>query len=162
MTIMELGALGEFISSVVVLATLIYLAVQVRQSNRLSRAQARQTMMQVVQGELYKLMDNPRLIEAMLEEPSNDQDRARLAMWLTAGLRQREFDWMQYRDGVIDEETYRSYVGVISILLGTDASKRWWRTVGSTAFNPDFVSEVEGLLEHARNTEFFRGTLTWE
>ena len=34
MTLMELGALGEFLGSIAVLATLIYLAVQLRQNTQ--------------------------------------------------------------------------------------------------------------------------------
>ncbi len=162
MSIQDLGAIGEFVSSVVVFATLVYLAIQVRQSNRLSRAHARQTMMQVIQSELYKLMDNPHLVSAMASKPKTEEDRAKLAIWLTAALRQREFDWMQYKDGVIDEETYRAYVGVISIVLGTEHTRRWWKAVGSTAFNPDFVAEVNRLLEHSPHTDWFSRTLNWE
>ncbi len=40
MTIQELGAFGEFLGAFAVLATLIYLAFQVRQSNRIATAQA--------------------------------------------------------------------------------------------------------------------------
>jgi hypothetical protein len=32
MTVMELGALGEFVGSIAVIATLIYLALQIRQN----------------------------------------------------------------------------------------------------------------------------------
>jgi hypothetical protein len=160
-TITELGSLGEFISSLVVLATLIYLAVQVRQSNRLSRAQARQTMMQVVQGELYKLIENPELISAMGREPNSEEERGKVAMWLTAGLRQREFDWMQYKDGVIDEETYHAYSGVIPILLGTEATRRWWAGVGSSGFSQEFIAEVSRILEDAPPNDFFRANLDW-
>jgi len=39
MTIQELGALGEFVGSIAVLITLIYLSVQVRQNTRHARAQ---------------------------------------------------------------------------------------------------------------------------
>ena len=34
MSIMELGALGEFVGSILVLATLIYLVIQVRQNTK--------------------------------------------------------------------------------------------------------------------------------
>ena len=37
MSIMELGALGEFVSSILVLGTLVYLSIQVRQGNAHSR-----------------------------------------------------------------------------------------------------------------------------
>ena len=161
MTITELGSLGEFISSLVVLATLIYLAVQVRQSNRLSRAQARQSMMQVVQGELYELIDHPEVISAMGGEPKSEEERAKVGMWLTAGLRQREFDWMQFKDGIIDEDTYRAYSGVIPILLGTEATRRWWSLVGSSGFSPDFIAEVNRILEDTPLNGFFRMNLDW-
>jgi hypothetical protein len=34
MNIMELGALGEFVGSIGVIATLVYLAIQIRQNSR--------------------------------------------------------------------------------------------------------------------------------
>ncbi len=42
MDLTQLANLGEFIGGVAVLVTLIYLAVQVRQGNRLARAQVHQ------------------------------------------------------------------------------------------------------------------------
>ena len=43
MTIQELGSIGEFISSIAVLLTLIYLAVQVRQTRNATIASTMQT-----------------------------------------------------------------------------------------------------------------------
>ena len=43
MTIIELGALGEFVSSVAVLLTLVYLAVQVRQTKQTVQSSSHQT-----------------------------------------------------------------------------------------------------------------------
>ena len=40
MTIQDLGSVGEFVAAVATVATLIYLAVQIRASNRLARAEA--------------------------------------------------------------------------------------------------------------------------
>ena len=40
MTIAELGAIGELVSGVAVLATLVYLAIQVRQGNHVERAES--------------------------------------------------------------------------------------------------------------------------
>jgi hypothetical protein len=44
MTIAELGSLGEFIGSIAVFVTLMYLALQVRQSNISSRVQSNQAI----------------------------------------------------------------------------------------------------------------------
>ncbi|MCZ6854952.1 MAG: hypothetical protein O7G86_13645 [Gammaproteobacteria bacterium] len=161
MTIQDLGSIGEFVSSIIVLGTLIYLVIQVRQSNMMSRAQARQTTISIAQAELFQLVDNPDLVVAMANEPTTDEQRGKLAFWLTSALRQREFDWMQYKDGVIDEETYRTYVGVISLLLGTGHTRRWWRAVGASAFHPGFALEVNQSLESMPLNDFFARSLDW-
>ena len=43
MTLEQLGSLGEFISAVAVLATLVYLAVQVRQAKKMLVIETRRT-----------------------------------------------------------------------------------------------------------------------
>ncbi len=43
MTIQDLGSLGELIAAIATVATLIYLAIQIRASNRLARAEASRT-----------------------------------------------------------------------------------------------------------------------
>ncbi len=65
MSIMELGALGEFIGSILVLGTLVYLAIQVRQGI----AHARFTTSHVIMGEGFSLWvavaENPELATVM-------------------------------------------------------------------------------------------------
>jgi len=43
MTVQDLGSLGEFVAAIATVATLIYLAIQIRASNRLARAEASRT-----------------------------------------------------------------------------------------------------------------------
>ena len=40
MTVQDLGSIGEFVAAIATVATLIYLSVQIRSSNRLARAEA--------------------------------------------------------------------------------------------------------------------------
>lgn len=40
MTLQDLGSLGEFVAAIATVATLVYLAIQIRASNRLARAEA--------------------------------------------------------------------------------------------------------------------------
>ena len=49
MTIIELGALGEFVGAIAVVATLIYLAVQIRQNTRSMDASRRLALAQTYQ-----------------------------------------------------------------------------------------------------------------
>ncbi|MDH4049536.1 MAG: hypothetical protein OEW68_09385 [Gammaproteobacteria bacterium] len=68
MTIIELGALGEFLGSIAVLATLIYLAVQIRQntismneSKKLALAQTYQMRSDALQMMLVHAADSDHI-----------------------------------------------------------------------------------------------------
>jgi hypothetical protein len=74
MTIQELGALGEFLGSIFVLVTLIYLAVQVRQSRDLLEENRKIALSQVYEGRsAYRggltrdLMNNQHWISTFLK-----------------------------------------------------------------------------------------------
>ncbi len=48
--------------------SLLYLAAQVRQSNRLARTQARQSWIQMTQGELHEMADQPSIFDAFVDD----------------------------------------------------------------------------------------------
>lgn len=57
MTLMELGALGEFVGAIAVVVTLVYLAVQIRQSNQAMREGRRLALAQTYQMRADALQD---------------------------------------------------------------------------------------------------------
>jgi hypothetical protein len=61
-------------------------------------------------------------------------------------VEQAQWEWFQYKDGIIDEGVYRAYHDVIGLHLGIPRTRRWWKTVGRIGFNPVFVAEVDALL----------------
>ncbi len=63
-------------------------------------------------------------------------------------MRQREWEWHQYKDGLIDRNVYGAYHEVIVFHLGAARTRNWWMTVGRLGFNPEFVAEVDALLEN--------------
>jgi len=148
-TIEELGNLGEFIASIAVLVTLVYVSAQVRQANLHATMAARQRMVEHSQTELYKLIDDPRIHEAMTKESLSETEQAMLSFFLTAAMRQREFEWLQYEDGILDEKLYRAYQVLLGVHLGTLRTRRWWKSVGRSAFDSTFVAEVDRYLEQS-------------
>ena len=96
MSIQDLGALGEFVSSVVVLVTLVYLAIQVRQGNLHARSQARQRMVEHAHSELHTQMNDLSITHAVVKEgPLSEEEQAKLSLFLTQFMRQREWEWFQ-------------------------------------------------------------------
>ncbi len=147
MTISDIGSIGNVLAAIAVFVTLIYLSRQVRQANMLAKSQVRQRMVEQTQEEIYQWMNNPDLPECFL--PAADLSpaaQAKLHFFLLAAMRQREWEWYQYKDGVIDKAVYQAYHEVISLHLGVPRTRTWWRTVGRVGFHPEFVAEVDGFL----------------
>ena len=61
MDIMELGALGELVGGVAVIATLLYLAVQIRQATSVAQGTAEQELMDAVQRISDQIARQPEL-----------------------------------------------------------------------------------------------------
>ena len=153
---------AEMLSSVAVVASLIYLAIQVRQSNALARAQTRQVMMQMGQQEINKFVDDPSIWNLWTKEELSRDERIRLHSWLVAHLRQREYEWLEKQEGIIDPKMFEAYAAVISLVLGTERTRRWWSVHShSPAFDAGFVTFVDELLAKSPLTDYFESMDKW-
>jgi hypothetical protein len=147
MSISDLGAIGSMLSALAVMATLIYLSRQVKLGNMLARSQARQRMVEQANQELYQWMGDPNLRDCFTRTgPLSKEEQGKLHFFLLAAMRAREWEWLQYRDGVINEEVYKTYIGVIGLHLGTPRTRRWWNGVGRIGFDPAFVARVDAMI----------------
>ena len=77
-------------------------------------------------------------------------------------MRQREWEWFQFKDGVIRNDVYKAYHEVIALHLGVPRTRKWWQSVGRVGFNPAFVAEVDSFLAgKALAEDYFSGLRTF-
>ncbi len=161
MTIMELGALGEFLGSIAVLATLVYVSVQVRQNTiamrdakRLALAQTYQMrsdalqdmLVQAANGEhvgriIVKLTVHgyPEDISALDE--LTVEERGRFRQWQIAQQAHWDNMFFQYQQGYLDEEYYRDALRTrVKRLVPT------WRALGISAGRRSFADEIDAIM----------------
>ena len=156
MSLNDISSLANLLAALGVLITLIYLARQVRQANLLQRFQVRQHMAQQAQSELYRWASDPSLRDSFVKpDPLSPSEQEVVHYFLLAAMRQREWEWFQFKDGVIKQDVYEAYHGVIALHLGIERTRRWWRTVGRVGFNSDFVADVDALLAKRPTTTYF-------
>lgn len=156
MTISDLGIIADVLSAIAVLVTLVYLARQVRQGNLLTKSQARQRMVEQTNEELYRFSDDASLRACFLkQEELSREEQGKLHFFLIAAMRQREWEWFQYRDGVIPESIAKSYFAIIALHLGIPRTRRWWATVGRIGFDPEFVRDVDAFLAGHETTTYY-------
>ncbi len=160
MTLEQWAYLGEITAAAAVVASLIYLGAQVRQSNVLSRAQTRQSMIQMAREEILSV--TPAIYAAFTADEVSAEDKINLHQWLVAMMRQREYEWLTRADGVIDQGMFDAYAGVIPMLLGPERARRWWDYHGNEhAFAPGFVAFVNELLEQIPYNGYFHSLDKW-
>ena len=146
MTLDEYAKLAEIVGVIVVVATLIYLAIQVRQGATLLRSEARQSQVALDLDLTYRWMEWPEIQES-IGNPDKPplESKVRIYYWLVAFFRVREYLWFQYRDGTLDEYAWHSYRNVIPFILSAQRARRYWAEF-SPNFDPQFVEMVDQLV----------------
>jgi hypothetical protein len=152
----DISSIANLFAAIGVLITLIYLARQVRQGNLLAKFQVRQHVVQQAQAELYQWSSDPSLRKSFVtKEQLSTSELEVMHYFLIAAMRQREWEWFQFKDGVIKKDVYEAYLGVIALHLGINRSRRWWSTVGRVGFNAGFVADVDAFLAKHPTTTYF-------
>ena len=146
-----LSSISDILSSAAILVTLVYLAVQTRQATRAAQSGTRQAMLAADQQLLQLIVDNPELYLIRFKPQLTDEEKVRLGAYLVTFVRMREYNWLQYQNGILDEATWNSYRSAIAPFLGAPKTREWWRRYARemSAFHPDFVAVVDAELARA-------------
>jgi hypothetical protein len=144
----RMSAIAEIASSVAILVTLVYLAIQTAQNTAAVQASTRQAML-AEDREILSLQFESDVLEYMSREVGSleDPEKIRLSSWLVMFLRNRENQWLQLQNGVIDEKTWETYSSAIGPILSREIVRPWWeKRAASGEFDAGFVSQVNGIL----------------
>jgi len=166
MTINELAAIGEIVGAMGVIASLIYLAVQIRQNThamdegrRLALAQTYQIRADALQHMLvtaanseigsiiHKLTVDGYPEDVTALDRLSDEDRVRFRLWQIAQHTHWDNLYFQYQQGFLDEEYIRDSFRERTVRLAPV-----WRKLGISGGRRSFLDEIE-RLEKLRNRE---------
>ena len=109
MSIQDLGSIGELIAAVATLATLIYLAIQVRQTTRAIKSATFQNITAEMGKKVEPISANADLAAILVKGMSkpgslSPEERLRLSSVLVASFRRMESVYVQNKLGSIDSE----------------------------------------------------------
>jgi hypothetical protein len=141
----KLSAIAELISSVAIVFTLVYLVVQTQQNFTAIQANSRQVAISSDLQILATAFVDPIAILAQFKKEMTAEEATKLETWLIMLVRSREQQWLQYRDGLLDETTWNSYLSGLSGNLSTSNTRRWWENA-SSLFDPEFSAAVDDYL----------------
>jgi len=155
MTLEQYANLADIVGVLLIVASLVYVARQVKLGNALAKYQVRQAMMEKDLTALQLEIANPDITFAFSNENPGRVEMMKMHLFLTHLMRQREWEWFQVRDGIINEDVYETYHELNAIVLGTPRTREWWKGVGRLGMNPDFVEDVDVLLSKRGLTTYW-------
>jgi len=141
---------AEILSSVAILATLVYLAIEIQQSAEATQANTRQAILASDQQFLELLVDSPEIHLLWYKLELSDEERVRLSYFLISHFRMRVNNWFQHQSGILDDAIWRAYRGSILAVLSAPRTRAWWHKFGvERLFDPKFIAVVDEMISEA-------------
>jgi hypothetical protein len=131
-TLNELGSLGEFISGLAVVVTLIYLALQIRHNTRAVRSSMHQDMNESTLRIAESVSDNENVGRIVLkaEEDYDNltrEERIRFEAYAERVFGNFESVFYSYRNSMIEQDLWESWESSYLDDISRDAMRRFWQ-----------------------------------
>ncbi len=163
-----IGAIAELLGAVGVIASLIYLATQIRQSREQmgqnTRALQAGAYQQFEESMYRRVMDDltipglERIIRLGMAdiEQLSEEDMFRWSRWIFTRLRAFDNSHYQFRMGMHDEDRWQISRRDLEMFFQMPGVVQWWKATPST-LSPEFIALVEEILgkepEHTDPTQ---------
>ena len=151
MTITELGAIGELVGGVAVIGSLLYLGLQVRQSNSLARAET-EMRSGISAAEFNALLASDAELSTLWHralrdrEPLQPDDRDRFSLLLSNAFFRIEAIFFNYQRGLVGKTAWAEWEELICDTLQSSPVQDWWKRE-RVPFSGAFRRQVEALLQ---------------
>ena len=145
----KFSAISEIVSSLAILITLAYLAIQTSQNTAAIQSSARQESLNNELWYLEMQINYPYLIGSSEGYSNLDPEQIKqLGNMYIALFRMRENLYLQYMNGVIDSETWDSYQSTFVRFLDNVPSMRNSWNMLEPSFNSEFVNAINKELDN--------------
>ena len=143
MTLSELGSLGEFVSSIAVVVSLIYVAIQIRQNSRETRLVSQQRALEASRDMIARMAttEATELFAKGATEPESltNAEVLQLRLLRTAQLRNIENAYLMHLEGVIDANVFAIFPRQACNILEADPD-----ILNRQSFTKEFSEWMEG------------------
>jgi hypothetical protein len=159
MSLAEWSNLAQVIGTVVVIVSLIFIGLQIRQNtSALQRNEHNSTMEQwtVIRMAIAKHRDIAELMTAGLhgEKVLDAADQFRLEHMLQEYAWASFHIWDRTQRGVFPPGTFELTAGaLLSVVLATKRGLAWWQSAKHVGFIPAFVADVDAVLAKSCGTK---------
>lgn len=149
------AAIGEIVSAVAVVISILFLAYEIRDNTQVMRitaaAESRDSLATssdlVLQFDAYML----DLIEQVMIDPVplaelSPQDRVRMSSFQRSFFRRAEAQFFRYQAGLLDEEVWLTVRNRVILNLRNSLWMEIWNRESTSVYTKAFIAEIEANL----------------
>ena len=149
------GAIGEVVGALGVIATLVYLAAQIRTNTKAVNASTFQSNAELWQDWYLAVAGSgaPDAYARGMVGRSDIDPMTFQKFYLVCRTLFLNFEnqYYQYRHGVLDESTFVGYEPITrSMVMAWPGIRAWWQ-LNREGYGPEFVAYIDGLMEESRS-----------
>ena len=146
-----LGAIANLFAAVGVIATLMYLSIQIRQNTKAVRSSSIQNLVQSFSTTAQAAVENEYIVPLLLKANAGpdrltEEELGRLHFWFIMTFRRFEGVYFQRDLGIVDAEVIDGFERSHVAILASKSAQQWWAN-SKEIFNSGFVSYLEELLQ---------------
>jgi hypothetical protein len=156
-----IGAVSEVIAAVAVVISLVYLAAQVRQANKIARATTRNAIAESAQSLTRDIIDDREMAEIFVKhlngEKLNAVEALRMAGRCYRDMRHWENIYYQVREGLLTAEEWSGFRKNLAALFAVEAYREYWEheaELYSEAFQEQIASIIPESSRAQARTRF--------
>jgi len=150
------GAIGEIVGAVMVLVTLVYLSIQIRNNTKEVQSENVHRVTDSFNQLNLLVASDERLAELWHRGMANyddlsDTERASFGFIQLAAFRIYDSLYYQIQRGTGDEQQWKGELNTINWFFSSPGARTWWR-LQQFAFSPDFQRFIDEIVcEQADN-----------
>ena len=146
-----LGAIGESIGAAGVIASLLYLAVQVRANTRAAAVEAKLESTRLLTEFTDQLIRSPELNDLLLRgrkslDSLSPDEYYRFSNMCLKAFWYFSAGYFQFRKGTLRETDWFEIQAVVQFWIRSDGGQDWWAKVGRAMYGPDFIAYIESEI----------------
>lgn len=154
MNLQELAQIGGVVG---VIASLIYVAIQIRNNSRATRAATFQQLSSALASDWLDMSRNPEMISLVLRgsddfESLNRIEKARMRFFLMGYCRRFENAFFQHKVGTLKDKDWRGMSADIHILFSLHGSRIAWPLIKNRS-SPEFSDFIDAIVEAAASKQ---------
>jgi hypothetical protein len=150
MNVQDLGAIGEIVGAAAVVASLLYLAIQIRQSSRIAKASTTQALLgysaqmnTAAAGDIA-----PVMAKVLSDQDLTPTERYQYFAYMLAAFAQCWQAHHQHVNGMLEREVFEAYERRTLSFLERPIAREFWER-NRFRFSTTFSEYVDALAERA-------------